>query len=437
MSMKENDKTLKSFIKVDADSDFSIQNLPYGIFKTAGQPGHVGVAIGECVLDLKILAEQGLFRGPLLSRCASTVFSSETLNDFIALGRPAWREARARISELLRADHSELRDDADLRNKAFHHQSKVTLQLPILVKGYTDFYSSKEHATNLGMMFRSKEDPLLPNWSHLPVGYDGRASSIVVSETDVHRPCGQIKPNEAAPPVFSPSQRLCTELELAFIVGQPSPFGASIAIDEAASHVFGAVLLSDWSARDIQKWEYVPLGPFLGKNFCTTISPWVVPLDALLPFRVPGPKQDPRPLDYLLAKNDEQADWNLDIHLEMHLKTEAMTDYECISKTNFKGIYWNLCQQLAHHSVNGCPMQTGDLYASGTVSGDAPGTYGSILELSWAGKTPIELSNGERRIFLEDGDSVALRGFAQGQDYRVGFGQAAGRVSPAKGTMTS
>lgn len=328
---------------------------------------------------------------------------------------------------MLRIDEPILRDDAELRQRAFFPRQEVEMLLPVKVGGYTDFYSSKEHAINMGMMLRGKEDPLLPNWVHLPVGYDGRASTIVVSGTDFHRPQGQIKPIDAEMPIYSESQRLDVELEVAFVMGTPNKFGEPIPIDKAADHVFGMALLADWSARDIQKWEYIPLGPFLSKNFCTSISPWIVTLDALEPFRTLSPEQNPTPLPYLRSSRD----WAYNIQLELLLQTEKMTTPARVASTNYRGIYWDFCQQLAHHTVNGCLMNTGDIFASGTISGATPDAYGSLVEITWGGSKPIKFLNDEERQFLQDGDRVIIDGWSQGDGYRVGFGELTGKVLPS------
>lgn len=421
--LPENDPALRSFIDVQAEHPFPIQNLPFGIFcpKSGGQP-RVGVAIGDFVLDLACLEEHRLFDGPLLS--GKIVFQQSTLNVFMALGKAAWREARARVSYLLRAETATLRDNANLRKVAFFPQQEVRLLLPIQISGYTDFYSSKEHARNVGMLFRSKENPLLPNWVHLPVAYDGRASTIVVSGTPFHRPKGQTKPDENSPPMYGPTRQLDTEVEVAFIVGTPNHFGEPISVQAATDHVFGMALLADWSARDIQKWEYVPLGPFLGKNFCTSLSPWIVTLDALEPFRCQSGLQDPVPLPYLQSSRD----WAYDIHLALLLQTAAMEKPQRVSLTNYRHIYWDYCQQLAHHTVNGCRMQTGDVFASGTISGGTRDACGSLLEITWAGAEPIKLTSGEERRFLEDGDRAIIQGWCQGDGYRVGFGEVMSTV---------
>ncbi len=420
---------MRSFIPVDADSHFPIQNLPYGVFRPrGGSTPRIGVAIGDKVLDLKVLEATGYFNGPAL--VGRRVFNQPSLNAFMALGRPAWREARATISRLLGADDPTLRDNPSLRQQVLFPRSGVDLLLPAEIGDYTDFYSSREHATNVGTMFRGGENALMPNWLHLPVAYHGRASSVVVSGTDFHRPLGQTNPDDAPAPSFGPSQWLDFELEVGFFIGPGNALGEPIPVDRAAEHIFGMVLVNDWSARDIQKWEYQPLGPFLSKSFITSISPWVVTLDALEPFRVAGPPQDPQPLPYLQS----HGDWTYDIHLEVTLQGEAMPEPHRICASNFKHLYWNMCQQVAHHTIAGCNLRPGDLLASGTISGpDAEGaSRGSLLELASQGTQPIEFPNGERRAALLDGDRVTMTGWCQGEGYRVGFGEVTGRVLPAR-----
>ncbi|XP_060035556.1 fumarylacetoacetase isoform X2 [Erinaceus europaeus] len=366
-----------SFVPVPADSDFPIQNLPYGVFSTAADPRpRIGVAIGEQILDLSVIRH--LFTGPALAP-HQDVFNQPTLNSFMGLGLAAWREARAFLQDLLaeRSAYGQLRDDAGLRSRAFTAQTAATMHLPATIGDYTDFYSSRQHATNLGIMFRGKDNALMPNWLHLPVGYHGRASSIVVSGTPIRRPLGQMKPDDSQPPVFGPCRLLDMELEMAFFVGPGNPQGEPIPISRAQEHIFGMVLMNDWSARDIQKWEYVPLGPFLGKSFATTISPWVVTMDALLPFTLPNPVQDPQPLPYLR----HQQPFTFDISLCVSLKGEGMKQPVTICRSNFKHMYWTLLQQLTHHSVNGCNLRPGDLLASGTISG--PGTARALATV-WA-----------------------------------------------------
>ena len=411
----------QSFITVAANSDFPLQNLPYGVFQPQGEAARVGVAIGNDVLDLATLEAAGL-----LQTGSEPVFNQATLNAFIALGRPVWQQVRARLQQLLSADCAELRDNADLRAKAFYPQAAVAMLLPIEVPGYTDFYSSKEHAYNVGCMFRDPKNALMQNWSELPVGYNGRASSVVVSGTDLVRPSGQIKlPNEERP-VFSACRKLDFELETGFIVGKATALGEPIAIEEAENHIFGMVLLNDWSARDIQQWEYVPLGPFNAKTFGTSISPWVVTLEALAPFRCASPVQEPQPLPYLR----ENTANNYDIHLQVAIAADGSETV--ISNTNFKHMYWSMMQQLTHHTIAGCNVRVGDLMGSGTISGPEKDSRGSLLELTWNTTEPLTLEGGEQRGFLEDGDTLIMRGHCQKDGLRIGFGEVRGTVLPAK-----
>lgn len=420
------DPSVSSFLDVDAESPFPIQNLPYGVFSppNASAP-RVGVAIGTHVLDLAILNAEGAFDQPAVND--TRPFAEASLNAFMSLGKPVWSAVRKRIHTLLRADTPDLRDDPDLREKVLHEREDVTIHLPVHVGDYTDFYSSEHHARNVGTMFRGPENALKPNWKHLPVGYHGRASSIILSGEPVRRPCGQTRPNDDEPPVYGPTKLLDFELEVGFFTGPGNDRETPIPIDETPEHIFGFCLVNDWSARDIQGWEYVPLGPFLGKSFATTISPWVVPMAALDPFRIPGPEQDPEPLDYL----QHDGDWAFDVTLEVALQSASMNGPHTVCRSNFKHMYWNVCQQLAHHTVNGCNTRPGDLMASGTISGPTEDSYGSMLELSWRGQNPLELPGGETRSFLEDGDRVVMRGHAQGDGYRVGFGTAEGSILPA------
>ena len=416
----------KSFIEVAPDSHFPIQNIPFGVFKPAQGPARVGVAIGEFVLDLSVLEQLGHFRSNEFK--GGAVFSESALNAFLALGRPAWRKAREVIQHLLASDTATLRDDAELRLRAFHRRADVAMQLPARIGDYTDFYSSYHHAHNVGTMLRGPENALMPNWKWLPVAYHGRASSIVVSGTDVQRPHGQTKPPDTDAPIFGPSRSFDYELETAFLIGPGNALGAPIPIDQASGHIFGLVLMNDWSARDVQAWEYQPLGPFLAKNFCTSISPWVVTLDALEAFRRPLPHQDPAPLPYLIAANDS----TYDIQLEARIQTASMAEPHVITRTNFQNLYWSIAQQLAHHTVNGCNLQPGDLLASGTISGPTEESRGCMLELTWRGANPLALPNGETRKWLEDGDGLTITGWAQGDGYRVGFGEVTGRVLVAR-----
>ena len=411
---------LQSFIQVPADSDFPIQNLPYGIFKPRDGVVRAGVAIGDSILDLSLLEELGHFRDVT----SEQIFSGDSLNAFMALGRPAWKKMRDILQHLLSAETAMLRDDAKLRVRVFHQQRDVTMLLPARIGDYTDFYSSYHHAHNVGTMLRGPENALMPNWKWLPVAYHGRASSIVVSGTEVKRPRGQTKPADASMPVYGPSKSLDFELETAFFIGPGNFLGQPVSIDRAEDHIFGIVLMNDWSARDIQTWEYQPLGPFLAKNFCTSISPWVVTLEALEPFRKNLAAQDPPPLSYL----KRPADFTFDIQLEARLQTAKMTEPQTITRTNFRNLYWSIAQQLAHHTVNGCNLQPGDLLASGTISGPTEDSRGCMLELTWRGANPLQLASGETRKWLEDGDTLSITGHCHGDGYRIGFGEVNGRV---------
>jgi fumarylacetoacetase len=422
--IEANNPALKSWVDVPQYSDFPIQNLPFGVFKTDYLTSVAGVAIGDYVLDLVYLHENGFLDGLGLP---VGIFNQGYLNSFLALGRRKGREVRQRISELLRHDNDELKSNLVARELALFHMKEVEMQMPVRVGNYTDFYSSQEHATNVGAMFRDPKNALLPNWKHLPIGYHGRASSIVVSGTPINRPKGQLKPVDSDTPVFGATKKLDFELEVAFITCTETSLGSSITVKEAEEHIFGLVLFNDWSARDIQQWEYVPLGPFLGKNFGSTISPWIVTLDALEPFRVKSPEQNPKVLPYLATEGNN----NFDINLEVFLKPEN-SEAALISRTNFKYMYWSMNQQLAHHTVNGCNVQVGDLYASGTISGPSPDSYGSLLELTWNGQRPLSLTDGIQRQFLDDGDTLILKGYAQRDGLRIGFGECAGKVLPAK-----
>jgi fumarylacetoacetase len=423
-TMHPNDPKLRSFIEVDPSSDFPIQNLPYGVFFTPEQPDlRVGVAIGDFVLDLAALEAAGLFR----FENATGVFAKPSLNAFMALGPKVWSKTRARISELLRHDHPELRDNMELRRRALVPRNFADMHMPIAVQGFTDFYSSKEHATNVGIMFRGKDNALMPNWLSIPIGYNGRASTVVVSGTPIRRPRGQLKPPTADAPVFGPCKRLDFELEMGVVVGQASAMGEMLTEKQAEEMIFGFTLLNDWSARDIQAWEYVPLGPFQAKAFGTSISPWIVTREALEPFRVKGPVQDPAPLAYLQQKHPQ----NYDVQLAVDLKTEKMQKPADISRTNFKYMYWSSVQQLVHHASSGCAMNVGDLLGSGTISGSEKSERGSMLELSWGGAEPLDLGNGVQRSFLEDGDSLTMRGWCQGDGYRIGFGEVEGTILPS------
>lgn len=421
--MHPNDPALRSFIDVDPTSDFPIQNLPYGVFSIADTSPRVGVAIGDFVLDLAAIEAEGL----LDLGSNKGIFAQPSINAFMALGPKVWSSTRARISSLLRHDNAELRDNTTLRARALLPRKDVTLHLPLAVAGFADFYSSKEHATNVGIMFRGKDNALQPNWLHMPIGYNGRASTVVVSGTKVPRPRGQLKPPNAEVPSFGPCKRLDFELELGVVIGQASPMGGMLTEEQAEESIFGFTLLNDWSARDIQQWEYVPLGPFLGKSFATSISPWIVTREALEPFRVHGPAQEPAPLPYLQQRGAN----NYDLHLEVDLHGTNASEPLRISTTNSKLMYWSSVQQLVHQASNGCAIEVGDLLGSGTISGPEKHQRGSLLEISWNGSEPVEMPDGSKRSFLEDGDALTMRGWCQGDGYRVGFGEVEGRITPA------
>ena len=425
---------MTSFIDLPSDTGFGLHNLPYGVFSTDGEPARVGVRLGDSVVDLGLLESHGLIAAPAGGR--APVFSQHSLNAFMALGADAWAAVRGRLQDLLSADGDPaLRDDSALRDRAVVPLADATMHLPAEIGDYTDFYSSRQHASNVGAMFRDPENALLPNWLHLPVGYHGRASSVVVSGTDVVRPSGQQKPGDDAPPVFGPSKLLDIELELGFFVGPGNDLGSPIPIEEAGRHIFGFVLVNDWSARDIQKWEYVPLGPFLGKSFATSVSPWVVPTAALAPARVPGEAQDasagnPEPLPYLRQSGPRSLDIDLSVALESQAMRAGGVAPQVVSRTNAQNLYWSPEQQLAHHTVNGCNARPGDLMASGTISGETPDSYGSLLEITWRGTKPLSL-DGQERKFLQDGDRVVLSGEARAGGARIGFGEVSGTVRPA------
>ena len=423
MSSNPSDPSLRSFIEVAPDSDFPIQNLPFGVFSTEATPQkRVGIAIGDFVLDGAELERRGLVAP---AGRGARVFDRASINAYMALGPKVWSETRTKISELLRHDNQTLRDDKALREAALVPRDKAALHLPIEVMGFTDFYSSREHASNVGKMFRPHGEPLMPNWLHMPIGYNGRASTVVVSGTPVRRPNGQMKPPQANAPSQGASRRLDFELEIGVVVGQSNPMGVPISMAQAEEMIFGFTLLNDWSARDIQPWEQPPLGPFQAKAFATSISPWVVTREALAPFLVEGPAQDPAPLPYLARRGPQ----NYDVALEVGLCSGPAETI--ISRTNFRYMYWSSAQQLAHHAFCGCAMRAGDFLGSGTISGPEKHERGSLLELSWNGTDPLPLQDGSRRTFLEDGDTLILRGHAEGKGYRIGFGECSGTILPA------
>lgn len=415
---------MASWVPVAKDSDFTIYNLPFGVFQNKRLSPRVGMAIGDKILDLSVLHQEGFFSE--LSQLPNDIFLRDALNDFIALGKPVTRKVREIVQNLLKEENDQLREHT-CRGKAIVNRNEAQMLMPVKVGDYTDFYSSMEHATNVGTMFRDPNNALLPNWKHLPVGYHGRSSSIIPSGIPIYRPKGQFKDPDMENPEFGPSRRLDFELEVAFITGGPTKMGESISTEVASDFIFGMVLFNDWSARDIQAWEYVPLGPFLGKNFASSISPWVVTLEALEPFRVPGPKQNPEVLPYLQCKRDHA----FDIQLEVYIQPEGMKASK-VCTSNFKYMYWNIAQQLAHHTVNGCNINVGDMMASGTISGPTEDSYGSMLELAWKGTKPVKLGEGGERKFIEDGDTVIMRGFGEKDGVRVGFGEVSSKVLPAK-----
>ena len=415
---------MKSFINYPQNSDFSIHNIPFGVAVFNREYIACCTRIGDLVIDLATLFDYGFFDE--IEGLNENVFEAYTLNEFIELGKPVTNAVRLKIQELL-LEGSSLSHDEKTIEECFYDLDKVQMMMPLHVQNYTDFYSSIEHATNVGKMFRDPANALLPNWKHLPVGYHGRASSIVVSGINFHRPKGQMKPADAEKPIFGASKQLDFELEMAFVLNKNTEIGESISTQEAEDAIFGMVIFNDWSARDIQSWEYVPLGPFLGKNFCSSISPWVVTLEALEPFRTASPKQEPEVLDYLKFEGDK----NFDINLEVYLQPENGEE-NLICKSNYKYMYWNMTQQLAHHTINGCNVEVGDLYASGTISGSEPNSFGSMLELTWRGQNPLKLSDGTERKFIEDLDTIIMRGFSEKDGIRVGFGEVRGKVLPAK-----
>ncbi len=419
-----NDPTRKSWINVPKDSDFPIQNIPFGAFiPYEDDATTIGTRIGDCAIDLSALHQYGYLDGLLLP---DDVFLQDTLNDFITLGRKTWRAVRNRIADLFDEKNDTLRKNEEHCKHVLYDMREVQMILPVFTQDYTDFYSSREHAENVGTMFRGPENALMPNWLHLPVGYHGRSSSIIVSGEPVHRPMGQSKPKDADEPVFGPSKLLDFELEMAFITMDGKPLGERISVEEAEDYIFGMVLFNDWSARDLQAWEYVPLGPFLGKSFASSISPWVVTLDALEPFRTESPKQEPKPMKYLQVEGKK----TFDIELEVYIKPENSETESKVCFSNFKYLYWNISQQLAHHTVNGCNINTGDMMGSGTISGPEKENRGSMLELSWRGAETITLADGEERKFINDGDTVIMRGFCKNDEVRIGFGEVSSKVLP-------
>jgi fumarylacetoacetase len=422
MPITANNPKRKSWLDVPADSDFPIQNIPFGVFITKDDVITIGTRIGNYAIDLGALQQLNYFEGIELT---DDMFMQDTLNDFISDGKKTWRLVRNRIAEIFDNHNAKLRDNTEHREIVVCKIEDVEMQLPVLIGDYTDFYSSKEHATNVGSMFRDPNNALLPNWLHIPVGYHGRSSTIVPSGIPVHRPMGQTLPNGETTPVFGPSRSIDFELEMAFITTDANIMGENIPVHEAEDYIFGMVLLNDWSARDIQKWEYVPLGPFLAKNFATSISPWIVTLDALEPFRTKGPKQDPNPLPYLQQKGKHAFDINLEVAIEPENEKATV-----VSNSNFKYMYWSMSQQLAHHTSNGCRVNSGDMMGSGTISGPTPNSFGSMLELTWNGKEPLKMKDGTERKFINDNDTVIMKGFCKNNEVRIGFGEVSSKLLP-------
>lgn len=413
-----------SWVNIPENSDFPIQNIPFGIYSDSNTSARPCVAIGAEIADLSELANRGYLND---FNFETDAFVKSELNALMKSGREGMRKLRNRLADLFDASNDALQKNESDVKAIFKAQSAVQMHLPVRVGDYTDFYSSVEHATNVGSLFRDPENALLPNWKHIPVAYHGRSSSIIPSGQAIRRPVGQTRPDPEAPPVFGPTRRLDFELEMAFVTFDGKPLGERISTAEADDYIFGMLLFNDWSARDIQKWEYVPLGPFLAKNFASSISPWIVTMDALEPFRTEGPEQNPEPLPYLKVDGHK----NIDINLEVGLQPEGGDEKEiCVS--NYKYLYWSVNQQLAHHTVNGCNLRAGDMMASGTISGKDEHSYGSMLELTWAGKNPLKLPNGEERKFIADGDTVIMRGHSSKDGIRVGFGEVRTKVLPAQ-----
>lgn len=420
MKITANNPKRKSWLKVEKESDFPIQNIPFGVFLTKDDITTIGSRIGNYAIDLAALHQLGYFEGIPLT---DDIFMQDSLNDFISDGRATWRLVRNRIADIFDKENEKLKNNEDHREKVIFSINEIEMLLPVEIGDYTDFYSSKEHATNVGTMFRDPDNALLPNWLHIPVGYHGRSSSVVVSGTKIRRPLGQTLPQGADQPVFGPSKLIDFEVEMGFITTDANDLGEAIPVNEARNYIFGMVLLNDWSARDIQKWEYVPLGPFLAKNFASTISAWVITMDALEPFRSEGCIQEPKPLPYLQEDGLSTYDINLETFIQPKKQEETL-----VSKTNFKYLYWSMTQQLAHHTVNGCNVRSGDLYGSGTISGKKETSYGSMLELTWKGTKPLKMADGSERKFIEDGDTVIMRGYCKKDKLRIGFGDCVGKI---------
>lgn len=422
MPLSANNPDRKSWLHVDKNSDFPIQNIPFGVFLTRDDIITIGTRIGDTAIDLGALHQLGYFDGIPLT---DDIFLQDTLNDFIADGRKTWRAVRNRIAQIFDSNNDTLKQNKRHKEIVLFRLDEIEMQLPVHIGDYTDFYSSIEHATNVGNMLRTPENALLPNWLHIPIAYHGRSSSIIPSGIPIHRPQGQILPNDADTPIFGPSKLVDFELEMAFITTVANDLGEPIPVDEAEEYIFGLVLLNDWSARDIQKWEYIPHGPFLSKNFATSISPWIVTLDALEPYRVEGQKPVKPQLEYLQYHGKKSFDIDLEVAIRPSGAKETI-----VSKTNFKYMYWNMAQQLAHHTINGCPINSGDLMGSGAISGPTSDSYGSMLELTWKGEKPLKMKDGSERTFINDNDTVIMRGHCEKDGTRIGFGEVSTKLLP-------
>ncbi|PNW26755.1 fumarylacetoacetase [Formosa algae] len=422
MQISANNPDRKTWLHVDKNSDFPIQNIPFGVFLTRDDIITIGTRIGDTAIDLGALHQLGYFSDIPLT---DDIFLQDTLNDFIADGRKTWRAVRNKIADIFDAENETLKNNKQHKEIVLFRLDEIEMQLPVQIGDFTDFYSSKQHATNLGAMFRDEDHALLPNWLHIPVGYHGRSSSIIPSGIPIHRPQGQTLPQDSKDPIFGPSELVDFELEMGFITTDANDLGEPIPVNEAEEYIFGLVLFNDWSARDIQSWEYAPLGPFLSKNFASSMSPWIVTLDALEPYRVQGPKPVKEQMPYLQTKGKKSFDINLEVAIQPKKAQETV-----VCRTNFKYMYWNMSQQLAHHTINGCPVNSGDLMGSGTISGPTPDSLGSMLEITWKGTKPLTLKDGTERQFINDYDTVVLRGHCENDGIRIGFGEVKTELLP-------
>ncbi|WP_299781387.1 fumarylacetoacetase [uncultured Formosa sp.] len=422
MQISANNPDRKTWLHVDKNSDFPIQNIPFGVFLTRDDIITIGTRIGDTAIDLGALHQLGYFSDIPLT---DDIFLQDTLNDFIADGRKTWRAVRNKIADIFDADNDTLKNNKQHKEIVLFRLDEIEMQLPIQIGDYTDFYSSIEHASNVGTLFRDEEHALLPNWLHIPIGYHGRSSSIIPSGIPIHRPQGQTLPPDVEEPVFGPSKFVDFELEMAFITTDANDFGEPIPVNEAEEYIFGLVLFNDWSARDIQSWEFVPFGPFLSKNFASSMSPWIVTLDALEPFRVQGPKPIKEQMPYLRTKGKKSFDINLEVAIQPKTAKETI-----VCRSNFKHMYWNMSQQLAHHTINGCPVNSGDLMGSGTLSGPTPESLGSMLELTWRGSKTLTLKDGTERTYINDNDTVIMRGYCENDGTRIGFGEVKNELLP-------